>query len=139
MNLIIEDIRRIRQLMVLEDKFTTDVDLIDKGDTQEPIEKGPSSDDGDNDAPDGMDESEITEDEAAAGGGEGSTTSAAYPTLNKWTSGRADGPSNSGSLTKWAEVVGSKLVRSQGNKLNKSGERVWVSGRKLGPTGNNYK
>jgi hypothetical protein len=136
MNLIIEDIRRIRQLMVLEDKFTTDVDLIDKGDSQEPIQKGPSSDDGDNDAPDGMDESEITEDEA---GGEGATSSAAYPTLNKWASGRADGPSNSGSLTKWAEVVGSKLVKGPGNKPNKSGERVWVSGRKFGPTGNNYK
>jgi len=55
MNLIIEDIRRIRQLMVLEGKFTTDVDLIAKGDSQEPIQKGPSSDDGDNDAPDRMD------------------------------------------------------------------------------------
>jgi hypothetical protein len=138
MNLIIEDIRRIRKLMVLEDKFTLDVDAL-KGDDQEPIQKGPSSNDGDDDAPDGMDESEITEDEAAAGGGEGATTSAAYPTLNKWTTGRAEGPGNSGSTTKWADVVGSKLVRSQGNKLNKSGERVWASGRNLGPTGNNYK
>jgi hypothetical protein len=138
MKSVIENIRRIRNLMILEDKFTTDIDLAMYGDTQEPIQKGPGTNDGDNEAPDGMDESELSEDDAAPAGDSGGS-SASYPTLNKWASGRAEGPGNSVGNTKWEDTVGSKLTRGPGNKKNKSGERVWASGRQFGPTGNNYK
>jgi len=86
MKSVIENIRRIRNLMILEDKFTTDIDLAMHGDSQEPIQKGPDTNDGDNEAPDGMDESELSEDDAAPAGDSGGA-SASYPTLNKWASG----------------------------------------------------
>ena len=40
-----------------------------------------------------------------------------YPAVGKWESGVTRGPGNQVGVTKWADVVGSKLTRSKGNQL----------------------
>lgn len=40
-----------------------------------------------------------------------------YPTVGKWESGVTRGPGNQVGVTKWADVVGSKLTRGKGNPL----------------------
>ena len=45
-----------------------------------------------------------------------------YPQVGKWESGVTRGPGNQVGVTKWADVVGSKLTRSKGNQLK---EQAW--------------
>ena len=40
-----------------------------------------------------------------------------YPQVGKWESGVTRGPGNQVGVTKWADVVGSKLTRGHGNQL----------------------
>lgn len=40
-----------------------------------------------------------------------------YPSVGKWDSGVTRGPGNQVGVTKWADVVGSKLTRGKGNPL----------------------
>jgi hypothetical protein len=40
-----------------------------------------------------------------------------YPEVGKWESGVTRGPGNQVGVTKWADVVGSKLTRGHGNQL----------------------
>lgn len=40
-----------------------------------------------------------------------------YPQVGKWESGATRGPGNQVGVTKWADVVGSKLTRGKGNQL----------------------
>lgn len=40
-----------------------------------------------------------------------------YPEVGKWESGIERGPSNQIGVTKWADVVGSKLKRGKANQL----------------------
>jgi hypothetical protein len=58
-------------------------------------------------------------------GGATSTASsgkASYPQVDKWESGITRGPANSIGITKWADVVGSKLTRGHANPLNEQGK-----------------
>jgi hypothetical protein len=45
------------------------------------------------------------------------TSTTAYPTVNKWESGATRGPANQIGNTKWSDIVGSTLVRGKANKL----------------------
>lgn len=45
-----------------------------------------------------------------------------YPEVGKWESGLNRGPANQIGVTKWADVVGSKLTRSKANQLK---EQYW--------------
>ena len=45
-----------------------------------------------------------------------------YPEVGKWESGVTRGPANQVGVTKWADVVGSKLTRSKANQLK---EQYW--------------
>ncbi len=115
MNILESNIKRIRSLMVLEDSLETDINLANTGSDQDIKQKGPSTNDGDNDEEDGMDEGELSEDE----GGETTTTttgtaSTGYPSLEKWGTGVQRGPGN--------PLTGKMQIR-----------------RTLGPTGKNYK
>jgi hypothetical protein len=40
-----------------------------------------------------------------------------YPAVGKWESGITRGPANQVGVTKWADVVGSKLTRGHANQL----------------------
>ena len=40
-----------------------------------------------------------------------------YPEVGKWESGIERGPANQVGVTKWADVVGSKLTRGKSNQL----------------------
>jgi hypothetical protein len=40
-----------------------------------------------------------------------------YPEVGKWESGITRGPSNQIGITKWSDVVGSKLTRGKSNPL----------------------
>jgi hypothetical protein len=40
-----------------------------------------------------------------------------YPEVGKWESGLERGPANQVGVTKWADVVGSKLKRGKANQL----------------------
>jgi hypothetical protein len=51
----------------------------------------------------------------ASGGATGGGSK--YPTVTKWESGIQRGPSNQVGVTKWADVVGSKLTRGKANQL----------------------
>lgn len=58
-------------------------------------------------------------------GGATSTASsgkASYPQVDKWESGITRGPANPIGITKWADVVGSKLTRGHANPLNEQGK-----------------
>jgi hypothetical protein len=44
-----------------------------------------------------------------------------YPEVGKWESGLNRGPANQIGVTKWADVVGSKLTRSKANQLKEQG------------------
>jgi hypothetical protein len=56
---------------------------------------------------------------ATASAGTSATQSggAGYPAVSKWESGIQRGPSNQVAVTKWADVVGSKLNRGKANQL----------------------
>lgn len=45
-----------------------------------------------------------------------------YPEVGKWESGVTRGPGNQVGVTKWADVVGSKLTRGKGNPLKEQEE-----------------
>lgn len=45
-----------------------------------------------------------------------------YPEVGKWESGVSRGPANQVGVTKWSDVVGSKLTRSKANQLK---EQYW--------------
>jgi hypothetical protein len=53
-----------------------------------------------------------------------------YPEVGKWESGVTRGPANQVGVTKWSDVVGSKLTRSKANQLK---EQYWPD-----PRGNAY-
>lgn len=127
MDLVKENIRRIKSLMLLEDDFERDLNFYKTGSDQDTKQDGPTDDDN---AVDGMDESELSEDEDA--GGESSGGGAAYPSLTLWSSGVGRGPANPDT----SKPREDKVTRGKGNKLK---PEPWKSERKFGPTGNNYK
>ena len=43
-----------------------------------------------------------------------------YPEVGKWESGVTRGPANQVGITKWADVVGSKLNRGKANQLKEN-------------------
>ena len=131
MNLLEQDIQRIKKLMVLEDQLDTDINLAKTGSDQDIKQKGPSTDDGDNDAEDGMSESELDEEEGTTD----TTTDTKSDTgssITPWESGRTLGPTYKGPNAKWE----SGITVGPGNKTK---TEKWASGRTMGPTGKNYK
>jgi hypothetical protein len=46
-----------------------------------------------------------------------------YPSVGKWESGVTRGPGNQVGVTKWSDVVGSKLTRGKGNPLKEQEEK----------------
>ena len=131
MNLLEQDIQRIKKLMVLEDQLDTDINLAKTGSDQDIKQKGPSTDDGDNDAEDGMSESELDEEEGTTD----TTTDTKTDTgssITPWESGRTLGPTYKGPNAKWE----SGITVGPGNKTK---TEKWASGRTMGPTGKNYK
>lgn len=115
--------------MISEDQLDTDINLSKTGSDQDIKQKGPSTDDGDNDAVDGMSEGELDEEDAPT-----ETTTDTGASITPWESGVARGPGNPITSAKRED----KTTRGPGNMLNKSGEK-WSSGRTFGPTGKNYK
>lgn len=118
LNKLNENINRIKSLMNINESEEKDFMNVNKGeDDEDPVQvQGPDGMDDDSDKE--LGESEISEE------GEGETTdtksadagaSQGYPSLNLWTTGAG---------------------RSKGNPI---GITKWKSGRKFGPTGNNYK
>lgn len=131
MSLLDENIRRIKQLMILEDQLDTDINLAKTGSDQDIKQKGPSTDDGDNDAVDGMGESELDEEEETTD----TTTDTKSDTgasITPWESGVQRGPGNPITSAKRED----KTQRGKGNPV---GNTKWSSGRSMGPTGKNYK
>jgi hypothetical protein len=131
MKLLEQNIRRIKELMILEDQLDTDINLSKTGSDQDIKQKGPSTDDGDNDAEDGMSESELDEEETTTD----TTTDTKTDTgssITPWESGRTLGPTYKGPNAKWESGVG----KGPGNK---TATEKWASGRTMGPTGKNYK
>ena len=51
-----------------------------------------------------------------------------YPEVGKWESGVTRGPANQVGVTKWSDVVGSKLVRSKANQLKEQNNGDWGYG-----------
>lgn len=131
MNLLEQDIQRIKKLMVLEDRLDTDINLAKTGSDQDIKQKGPSTDDGDNDAVDGMDESELDEEESTTDTST-DTKSDTGASITPWESGTQRGPGNPITSAKRED----KTQRSKGNPI---GPTKWASGRTMGPTGKNYK
>jgi len=131
MNLLEQDIQRIKKLMVLEDQLDTDINLAKTGSDQDIKQKGPSTDDGDNDAEDGMSESELDEEETTTDTST-DTKSDTGASITPWESGVARGPGNPITSAKRED----KTQRSKGNPI---GPTKWASGRTMGPTGKNYK
>ena len=41
----------------------------------------------------------------------------AYPEVGKWESGVTRGPSNQIAVTKWSDIVGSKITRGKANPI----------------------
>ena len=62
-------------------------------------------------------ESEPVSPEPEAGTSSTQTGGKGYPEVGKWESGVTRGPGNQVGITKWSDVVGSKLTRSKGNQL----------------------
>ena len=46
-----------------------------------------------------------------------------YPAVGKWESGVTRGPGNQVGITKWADVVGSKLTRGKANPLKEQNSK----------------
>lgn len=132
MNLLEENIKRIRGLMVVEDQLSVDLNLAKTGSDQDIKQRGPSTDDGDNDSEDGMSESEISEDEDATTDTTTDTKSDTGSSITPWESGRTLGPTYKGPNAKWE----SGITVGSGNKTK---TEKWASGRTFGPTGKNYK
>ncbi len=117
--------------MISEDQLDTDINLSKTGSDQDIKQKGPSTDDGDNDAVDGMSEVELDEEDAATD----TTTDTKSDTgasITPWESGRTLGPTYKGPNAKWESGVD----KGPGNK---TATEKWSSGRTFGPTGKNYK
>jgi hypothetical protein len=51
-----------------------------------------------------------------------------YPEVGKWESGITRGPANQVGVTKWSDVVGSKLTRSKANQLKEQNNGDWGYG-----------
>jgi hypothetical protein len=62
-------------------------------------------------------EAEPVSPEPEAGTSSTQTGGKGYPEVGKWESGVTRGPGNQVGITKWSDVVGSKLTRSKGNQL----------------------
>ena len=62
-------------------------------------------------------EAEPVSPEPEAGTSSTQTGGKGYPQVGKWESGVTRGPGNQIGITKWSDVVGSKLNRSKGNQL----------------------
>jgi hypothetical protein len=62
-------------------------------------------------------EAEPVSPEPEAGTSSAQTGGKGYPEVGKWESGVTRGPGNQIGVTKWSDVVGSKLTRSKGNQL----------------------
>lgn len=62
-------------------------------------------------------EAEPVSSEPEAGTSTAQTGGKGYPEVGKWESGVTRGPGNQIGVTKWSDVVGSKLTRSKGNQL----------------------
>jgi hypothetical protein len=60
-------------------------------------------------------DSELGEQDAAAGASAGGGTKPAYPTVTKWETGLTRGPANQIALSKWSDIV--KLNRGKANTL----------------------
>ena len=117
--------------MISEDQLDTDINLSKTGSDQDIKQKGPSTDDGDNDAVDGMSEGELDEEDAPTD----TTTDTKSDTgasITPWESGRTLGPTYKGPNAKWESGVGK-------GPSNKTATEKWSSGRTFGPTGKNYK
>jgi hypothetical protein len=119
MNLLYENIKRIKNLMDIEESEEVDSMDVFKGEIdQDPIQVQ---------GPDGMDESDLSEQED--GGGETSTSSSSYPAIEKWASGAAVGPGNPRGNEKWT------WKGTTGKANPKDDKKKWTSGRTFGPTG----
>ena len=123
-----ENIIRIRNLMFLNEDDNVDVQLnrVKTGSDQQIKQTGPTDDDGDNDAVDGMSEGELDEEEE--------TTTTTTSSINTWESGVKRDNGNPITSAKREDKTG----RGKGNMLGKAGEK-WASGRTMGATGKNYK
>jgi hypothetical protein len=62
-------------------------------------------------------EAEPVSPEPEAGTSSAQTGGKGYPEVGKWESGVTRGPGNQIGITKWSDVVGSKLTRSKANQL----------------------
>jgi hypothetical protein len=134
MDLLKENISRIRQLMILEDNLEKDINLSKSGSDQDIIQKGPSTNDGFDDDSDGMSESEITEDDDTTETKTETNTDTKSDTgssITPWESGVGRGPANPITSTKRED----KTTRGPGNTLT---GKMQIR-RTLGPTGKNYK
>jgi hypothetical protein len=63
---------------------------------------------------------EQSDDPAAAQPTAGTSSSGSkqgYPEVGKWESGVTRGPSNQVGVTKWSDIVGSKITRGKSNPL----------------------
>lgn len=63
-------------------------------------------------------EAEPVSSEPEAGTSSAQSGGKGYPQVSKWESGVTRGPGNQVGITKWSDVVGSKLTRSKANRLN---------------------
>lgn len=114
---------------MFEDKLDTDINLAKTGSDQDFLQKGPSTDDGNNNAVDGMGESELGEEETPT---TTDTKSDTGSSITPWESGRTLGSTYKGPNAKWESGIGV----GPGNKTK---TEKWASGRTMGPTGKNYK
>lgn len=62
-----------------------------------------------------IDEQEASASTSSSSSSSGGTTG--YPEVGKWESGVTRGPANQIAVTKWSDIVGSKLTRGKGNRL----------------------
>ena len=67
-------------------------------------------------------EAEPVSSEPEAGTSTAQTGGKGYPEVGKWESGVTRGPGNQIGVTKWSDVVGSKLTRSKGNQLKEQND-----------------
>jgi len=133
-----ENIKRIKSLMMIKESEEVDSMNVNKGeDNQEPVQvSGPDGMDDDSDknleeiSEQGEGETTSTETETTTSGTETSTKTSDYPSLNVWSSNVGRGPGN---------PIDDKVVWSSKATVSPNRNTKWKSGRKFGPTGNNYK
>lgn len=124
--------------MMIKESEEVDSMNVNKGeDNQEPVQvSGPDGMDDDSDknleeiSEQGEGETTSTETETTTSGTETSTKTSDYPSLNVWSSNVGRGPGN---------PIDDKVVWSSKATVSPNRNTKWKSGRKFGPTGNNYK